>query len=90
VKQLALDAVSSPLTRLMYARALKDFLDWWENAMVRSTPTPTQGLVLGVQRKSSGRNPLRCPPNLNGEAWKLPTKSTFALAGICFSIPTAQ
>ena len=30
VKQLVLDAVSSPLTRAMYARALEDFFAWWE------------------------------------------------------------
>jgi integrase len=30
VKQLVLDAVSSPLTRVMYARALEDFFAWWE------------------------------------------------------------
>jgi integrase len=29
VKQLVLDAVSSPLTRIMYARALDDFFGWW-------------------------------------------------------------
>ena len=29
VKQLVLDAVSSPLTRVMYARALNDFFGWW-------------------------------------------------------------
>jgi hypothetical protein len=29
VKQLVLDAVSSPLTRVMYARALDDFFGWW-------------------------------------------------------------
>jgi len=29
LKQLVLDAVSSPLTRVMYARALDDFLAWW-------------------------------------------------------------
>ena len=30
VRQLVLDAVSSPLTRVMYARALDDFFAWWE------------------------------------------------------------
>jgi integrase len=30
VRQLVLDAVSSPLTRVMYARALEDFFAWWE------------------------------------------------------------
>jgi integrase len=29
LKQLVLDAVSSPLTRVMYARALDDFFAWW-------------------------------------------------------------
>lgn len=29
VKQLLLDSVSSPLTRVMYARALEDFFGWW-------------------------------------------------------------
>ena len=29
VKQLVLDSVSSPLTRLMYARALENFFGWW-------------------------------------------------------------
>ena len=29
LKQLVLDAVSSPLTRVMYARALDDFFSWW-------------------------------------------------------------
>lgn len=29
VKQLVLNAVSSPLTRVMYARALEDFFAWW-------------------------------------------------------------
>jgi integrase len=29
VKQLVLNAVSSPLTRAMYARALDDFFSWW-------------------------------------------------------------
>jgi hypothetical protein len=29
LKQLVLDAVSSPLTRVMYARALNDFFSWW-------------------------------------------------------------
>lgn len=29
VKQLVLNAVSSPLTRVMYARALEDFFGWW-------------------------------------------------------------
>ena len=29
LKQLVLDAVSSPLTRVMYARALDDFFGWW-------------------------------------------------------------
>lgn len=29
VQQLVLDAVSSPLTRVMYARALDDFFGWW-------------------------------------------------------------
>ena len=31
VRQLVLDAVSSPLTRVMYARALDDFFAWWES-----------------------------------------------------------
>jgi hypothetical protein len=30
VRKLVLDAVSSPLTRVMYARALDDFFCWWE------------------------------------------------------------
>jgi integrase len=30
VKKLVLDAVSSPLTRVMYARALEDFFAWWK------------------------------------------------------------
>jgi hypothetical protein len=29
VRKLVLDAVSSPLTRVMYARALEDFFGWW-------------------------------------------------------------
>ena len=29
LKQLVLNAVSSPLTRVMYARALDDFFSWW-------------------------------------------------------------
>jgi hypothetical protein len=41
VKQLVLDAVSSPLTRVMYARALEDFFAWWEEqdrpAFMRAT-----------------------------------------------------
>ena len=31
VKQLVLNAVSSPLTRVMYARALEDFFAWWKD-----------------------------------------------------------
>jgi integrase len=31
VKQLVLNAVSSPLTRVMYARALEDFFTWWNS-----------------------------------------------------------
>jgi integrase/recombinase XerD len=30
VRRLALDAVASPLTRAMYAKALDDFFAWWE------------------------------------------------------------
>ena len=30
VRKLLLDAVRSPLTRVMYAKALEDFLVWWE------------------------------------------------------------
>lgn len=30
VRRLALDAVSSPLTRALYAKALDDFVTWWE------------------------------------------------------------
>ena len=30
VRQLVLDAVSSPITRQMYAKALDDFFRWWE------------------------------------------------------------
>ena len=30
VRRLALDAVASPLTRAMYAKALDDFFFWWE------------------------------------------------------------
>ena len=29
LRKLVLDAVSSPLTRVMYARALEDFFLWW-------------------------------------------------------------
>jgi hypothetical protein len=29
LQKLVLDAVSSPLTRVMYARALEDFFGWW-------------------------------------------------------------
>jgi integrase len=32
VKQLVLDAVSSPLTRVMYGHAIEDFFHWWEDA----------------------------------------------------------
>ena len=32
VKKLVLDAVASPLTRAMYAKALNDFFVWWEGA----------------------------------------------------------
>src|SRR5215831_9879600 len=32
VKQLVLDAVSSPLTRIMYGHAIDDFFHWWEEA----------------------------------------------------------
>src|SRR5215469_13753189 len=31
VKQLVLDAVSSPLTRLMYGHAIEEFFRWWED-----------------------------------------------------------
>jgi integrase len=41
VKQLVLDAVSSPLTRLMYGHAIDEFFSWWENqgrpAFLRAT-----------------------------------------------------
>jgi site-specific recombinase XerD len=41
VKQLVLDAVSSPLTRLMYGHAIEEFFRWWEDegrpAFVRAT-----------------------------------------------------
>jgi site-specific recombinase XerD len=30
-KYLVLDAVSSPLTRTMYAHAIEEFFDWWES-----------------------------------------------------------
>jgi integrase len=30
IRRLVLDAVSSPLTRVMYAKALDDFFTWWE------------------------------------------------------------
>ena len=30
VRKLLLDAVRSPLTRTMYAKALDDFFAWWE------------------------------------------------------------
>jgi integrase len=30
VRRLALDAVSSPITRAMYGKALDDFFEWWE------------------------------------------------------------
>jgi hypothetical protein len=29
LQKLVLDGVSSPLTRVMYARALEDFFGWW-------------------------------------------------------------
>jgi site-specific recombinase XerD len=32
VKQLVLEAVSSPLTRVMYGHAIDDFFHWWKNA----------------------------------------------------------
>jgi site-specific recombinase XerD len=41
VKQLVLDAVSSPLTRLMYGHAIDEFFSWWEDqgrpAFLRAT-----------------------------------------------------
>jgi hypothetical protein len=30
VKKLVLDAVASPITRALYAKALADFFAWWE------------------------------------------------------------
>src|SRR5579862_5884052 len=30
VRELVMNAVSSPLTKVMYARALDDFFSWWE------------------------------------------------------------
>ena len=36
VKQLVLDSVSSPLTRVMYARALEDFFGWWTGQFTRA------------------------------------------------------
>jgi site-specific recombinase XerD len=41
VRQLVLDAVSSPLTRLMYGHAIEEFFRWWEDegrpAFLRAT-----------------------------------------------------
>ena len=41
VKQLVLDAVSSPLTRVMYAHAMTEYFAWWEEqgqpAFIRAT-----------------------------------------------------
>ena len=39
--QLVLDAVSSPLTRVMYGHAIDEFFRWWEDqAGRRSSPWP--------------------------------------------------
>jgi len=41
IKELVLDAVSSPLTRVMYGHAINEFFGWWEEqgrpAFVRAT-----------------------------------------------------
>src|SRR4029450_14016628 len=41
VKQLVLDAVSSPLTRVMYGHAMAEYFAWWEEqgrpAFIRAT-----------------------------------------------------
>jgi hypothetical protein len=47
VKQLVLDAVSSPLTRIMYARALEDFFAWWTGLGRAAVDAPRCRLVGG-------------------------------------------
>src|SRR5215471_13347731 len=42
VKQLVLDAVSSPLTRLMYGHAIEEFFRWWE---VEGRPAFTRATI---------------------------------------------
>jgi hypothetical protein len=46
VKQLVLDAVSSPLTRVMYGHAMAEYFAWWDRAGLPgcgkpATTTPT-------------------------------------------------
>ena len=53
VKQLVLDAVSSPLTRVMYARALEDFFGWW-NGTGPAAVHPRYGAGLAGGPRSQG------------------------------------
>jgi hypothetical protein len=46
-KQLVLDAVSSPLTRLMYGHAIEEFFRWWE---VEGRPAFTRATVQKYRR----------------------------------------
>ena len=48
------------------------------------------GLLDQRIKRSDGLIPLAKPPNLNGSGWYSPTRSTFVLAGILSSIPSAQ
>ena len=66
LRQLVLDAVSSPLTRVMYARALDDFFGWWSGqgrpAFSRVTVQAWRA-ALEAQRSRAGE---REPETLGG------------------------
>jgi integrase len=77
VKQLVLNAVSSPLTRVMYARALDDFFGWWTGqgrpAFTRATvqawraALETKGLApASVNQKLSAVRKLAAEAAYNG------------------------
>jgi hypothetical protein len=61
VRKLLLDSVRSPLTRVMYAKALDDFFAWWEGQgrppFVRATVrTPNQLLYVFACKTSRRRS----------------------------------
>jgi len=64
VKQLVLDAVSSPLTRVMYARALEDFFAWW-NGQGRPPFTRATVQAWRAALESKGLAPASVNQNLS-------------------------